>query len=464
MYAENIHFLGSSIVLRGTDPLNPAAIASTIIDGSQSGPVVSFSGTENETCLLSGFTIRNGKADHGAGICGGTWGQRTRAAIRNNVITANEAGGADATHGDGGGLACCDGLIENNTITANVARIAGIWSWETGAGGLHACSGEIRNNVISENSSEGFGLGAGLCECHGVIHDNMIVRNQGNKGGGLALCNGIIKNNTICLNSARRGAGLYECEGTIRNNLIIGNVAVQEGGGICFFKLQPPNGFTAGGPASASCGDSLAQQPVVESCTIVGNSAGESGGAIAYCEGTTLNCIIWENTAPRGAQLYESSNPYYSCVQGWLGEGVGNILQHPMFVDPDGVDDDPETCQDNDYRLSPPSPCIDTGKNEDWMSQALDLDGNARIVGESVDMGAYEWLSSITGIEFLTTGDLQLTWSSRPEAAYSIWSCSDPSGKGTWTEETTILSGGELTIWADPNPGSVCKFYRIQIW
>ena len=185
---------------------------------------------------------------------------------------------------------------------------------------------------------------------------------------------------------------------------------------------------------------------------------------MSYCRYAKLRgCIIWGNIAPVAAQLHDSSEPSYSCIQ-WVPGGAGNISQDPQFVEPDGPDNDPNTYEDNDYRLSPPSPCIDTGKNEDWMSQALDLEGNPRVVGERVDMGAYEWRSNITGIKILTLGELQLTWSSRREAAYTIWSCSDPSGKSTWTEETTIPSGGELTIWTDPNPASVCKFYRIQSW
>lgn len=47
-YVENIHFHGKSIVLTSTDPLAPAVVAGTIIDGNHSGSVVTFSGTEKE--------------------------------------------------------------------------------------------------------------------------------------------------------------------------------------------------------------------------------------------------------------------------------------------------------------------------------------------------------------------------------------------------------------------------------
>ncbi len=467
-YPENIHFGGKNIILQSRDPTDLAVVAATVIDGNQSGSVVTFAGTENETCVLSGFTIRNGKADYGAGICGGTWDQHTRATIRNNVVTANEAGGVEARHGDGGGLAYCDGLIENNAIAGNVARIAPLWSWETGAGGLHACNGEIRNNTISDNSSEGFGLGGGLCLCQGIIHGNTIVRNHGNYGGGLAHCDGTIKNNRICLNTARRGAGLYECEGTVRNNAIIGNVAVQEGGGICFFELPPPSGFTAEGPTSACGGDFPAQQPVVESCTIVRNSAGGSGGGVAFFGGSISNCIIWGNTAANGTQVHESSVPAYSCIEDWTGGGEGNTTQDPRFVDPDGPDDDPATFNDNNYRLSTGSPCIDAGKNRSWMGKAVDLDGNPRIIGATVDMGAYEYVPfNLTAVRLSADGDFTLAWKSRQADVYTVWSCLDLS-TNLWVKEATIFlvapksPVGIPLSWTDPAPYGRIKFYRIE--
>jgi hypothetical protein len=38
------------------------------------------------------------------------------------------------------------------------------------------------------------------------------------------------------------------------------------------------------------------------------------------------------------------------------------------------------------------SPCVNTGSNQDWMTNAVDLEGNARILNNIVDMGAYETL------------------------------------------------------------------------
>jgi pectin methylesterase-like acyl-CoA thioesterase len=56
-YYENIDFGGKNIILRSTDPEDPAIVEITVIDGQGSGHVVTFAGTEHETCVLSGLTI-----------------------------------------------------------------------------------------------------------------------------------------------------------------------------------------------------------------------------------------------------------------------------------------------------------------------------------------------------------------------------------------------------------------------
>jgi len=112
----------------------------TIIDGGQAGPVVSFAGTESETCELSGFTIRNGKATDAGGILGGAAMNRTHATIQHNVITANSAD-------FGGGMRFCNGLIQHNLIKGNSAlggghnRASGLAS-TVGGGWMNRATGD----------------------------------------------------------------------------------------------------------------------------------------------------------------------------------------------------------------------------------------------------------------------------------------------------------------------------------
>jgi hypothetical protein len=318
-YVENI-FMGANIILRSAEPLSPEGVQNTVIQGNRLGPVVTFSGTEDQTCVLLGFTIRGGSAEVGGGVSG----NGTHATIQNNIITDNWAN-------CGGGVAFCEGVIRNNRITGNSAEVEG----------------------------------GGLCGCHAAIQNN----------------------------------------------------------------------------------------------TIAVNSAGERGGGLFDCTGVLLNCIIWENAAPSGAQLLESAEPNYCCVQHWLGPGEGNIIMNPMFVGPGGAD----------CRLFEPSPCIDTGKNEGWMRDAVDLDGKPRILmgasSMTVDMGAYEYGSFAFRVMDLVRdgGDVaRLTWASRAGDTYTVWSCDDLSG-GEWAPEGTLSSEGEVTTWTDPYATSAYKLYRIEI-
>ena len=388
-YRENIQFKGTNLVLTSTNPLDPDVVAGTIIDASQAGSVVTFSGTETEACVLSGFTIRNGSTSgNGGGICGGTSAQRSQASIENNTITGNSAGGP-WVGGGGGGLAFCNGTIQNNVIAGNSAYVTG--------GGLACCDGTVQNNTISDNSAD-YGEGGGLYDCGGRIENNTITGNwsggaYGGAGGGLAFCNGTVHNNTIA-----------------------------------------------------------------------DNAAYVSGGGLAYCEGTIQNCIIWGNTAPTSPQLRELSIPTYCCIQEWSGGGEGNISEDPLFLDPDGPDNDPATQEDNDYRLSAGSPCIDAGLNDAWMWTATDLDGNPRVWGGTVDMGAYEYGSRLFRISQVLVqigGGLQLTWTSAPGVAYLIWSCTDLTS-GLWTQEAAVPSAGDSTSWTDAGPSGSQEFYRVE--
>ncbi|MDP2898940.1 MAG: right-handed parallel beta-helix repeat-containing protein [bacterium] len=470
-YVENIRFSGKNITLRSTDPLDPAIVAATIIDGNQSGSVVTFDGTEDETCCLRGFTIRNGGADYGAGITGSKAGLFTQATIERNQIRDNSA----SIHG--GAVAHCDGAIVENRIVANSATGMG--------GGLYDCNGLIAWNVIIGDSA---GHGGGLAKCQATISGNVLSDNTATReGGGLYMCDRMISGNQITGCSGSIGAALADCDGSIQRNtisltkwgssvledcdgLIEGN-AITGNSGTAIYDCDGTigNNLVAGNRGKGGGGISECEGIIVNN-TIVNNWAA-AGGGICYSQGVIVNCVIWGNDATYDylGQVYSSNEPTYSCIQDWSGD-EGNTAEDPQFVDPDGPDNKLDTYQDNDYHLLPDSPCIDAGEN--WMLDpaSLDLEGNLRIAfgGKSltVDMGTYEYNSSPFAISqiFMDNDSLVITWHSQPNDTYVLWFCTDPAFQ-TWARGATIPSDGATTTFTVVSiaPFPDYQLFRIEM-
>ena len=310
-------------------------------------------------------------------------------------------------HGDGGGIRCqgASPIIRNNVITGNTAEDDG-----DGGGAISCFSGGspvIANNVIVGNNG---GVGGGGIRCFDVdaplIAGNVIAENVAGWGGGI-VCDWCVSptivSNTITGNTAEHGSGGGLSTwgyATIVNNLIAGNTSNGEGGGI-------------------HCGEVSA--PVITNNTMAGNTA-VHGGGIASTFGASpimTNCILWGNAAGWGPEisLHYASNygpvtltvrhcdvaggataayvdPF--CTLDWDGS---NLADDPLFLAP----------ADGNYHLSSRSPCIDSGDTVALPPDLFDLDGdgdtsepipfdldrNARIVGGTVDMGAYEFQGAV---------------------------------------------------------------------
>jgi parallel beta-helix repeat protein len=169
------------------------------------------------------------------------------------------------------------------------------------------------------------------------------------------------------------GGGMYN---TSSSNLTLNN---------CTFSSNQAGSYGAG-MSSNRC------DLVLTNCTFANNSAPE-GNALAFNGGHSIvelrNCILWDDITAMWINDSSTINVLYSDISGgWPGEG--NIDFDPMFVDADGPDHVPGT-EDDDLRLAPLSPCVDSG-DPGYVSgpDETDFDGNPRVVGGRVDMGAYE--------------------------------------------------------------------------
>ncbi|MCP4545012.1 MAG: hypothetical protein GY835_00945 [bacterium] len=262
---RNLGFQGKDIIL-----ISEAGSANTIIDceGVERGFL--FQDSESAAALVSGFTIRDGRAEAN--------------------LPQNASGGGISIYRASPTLA---DLVIQGCIAAG-----------------------------------GNGGGIYLQEAPCTITDLVLKGNQapefGGKGGGLA-CNG--------------------CSPNIDGLLVTDNYCFRYGGGI----------WVEGGAAHFS------------RCTIVGNSAGWSGGAIASDRnmGTLFSqtLIAFNSATSGGALCYLLYNapPDYECVDiygntdpfiWWnaddpLGEN-GNFAADPHFCDPGN----------GDYRLAADSPCL----------------------------------------------------------------------------------------------------------
>jgi hypothetical protein len=307
----------------------------------------------------------------------------------------------------GGGLCACGSLsLTDCRLTGNSAAGG---SWGNG-GGLCLCSGisaTLTHCLITDNTTEHHGAGLAIDDgATPLITGCTFARNASTlDGGGLysSHANPDVDDCLFTANSARAGGGAAAWGAFVASNCrFLGNTGGYLAGGLslaagaatltsCLFA----GNHAAHGGGMAAYPDS---NPMLRNCTFTGNSAFNDGGAIYRSYGNNpalTNCILWNDTAAVNPEVLDVPEVpdvviRYSDVGG-IEPGTGNFSRDPLFMDPAGADGDPNTWQDNDYRLSPLSPCINAGDpafvpdpNE------TDLAGHPRVAFGVVDMGAYE--------------------------------------------------------------------------
>ena len=173
-------------------------------------------------------------------------------------------------------------------------------------------------------------------------------------------------------------AGTYgggAMESTLKRCLLVGNSAGLAGGGVEGGGLN--DCIVTGNHAQIGGGIYAAD---ATNCTVTGNAADNSGGGAFW--GTNYNCILFFNTCTNEFESDSAWSELNFCCTSQVTNGVGNFTNVPLFVN----------AANGDFGLQTNSPCINAGNNV-YASEATDFDGNPRIAGGTVDVGAYEFQS-----------------------------------------------------------------------
>lgn len=225
-------------------------------------------------------------------------------------------------------------------------------------------TGVVSNCVLTGNVADVGGGAAGV-----LLYHCLLTGNSASSGGGAYMCtlnNCVVTGNTASgsspyVPSPGSGAGSFLC--TMTNCLVVRNSASNSGGGVCAGRLV--------------------------NCTIVSNTAASYGGGVYSNAYTALtNCIVFNNSAATGPNYQPAALFSHSCTTP-LPAGSGNFTNDPAFANLAAGDFHPQTN----------SPCINAGISS-AVSSATDLDGNPRITGGTVDIGAYELQTPASTISY----------------------------------------------------------------
>ncbi|MBN1764675.1 MAG: right-handed parallel beta-helix repeat-containing protein [Sedimentisphaerales bacterium] len=390
----------------------------------------------NNNPTISNCTFsRNYASEEG----GGVFNNSSNSIYNNCTISDNLSALCGGVYNSSSSLTFIDCTLSDNS--------AFYWNVELNNGGgmyNYGCDLSLIGCTFSNNEIIGAGGGIYNYQCNLIVTDCVFNSNYAYWGGAmynnysnLSVINCVFSNNVANYN----GAGMYNSHNSsqeVKECTFINNSSRSDSGGMFNYgqsntRITNCNFF--GNSAEQKGGGIYNRDDIntrLTACIFSGNTASEDGGGL-YCKESELdviNTVFLSNNAARGNNIacdsYQSPSTIimansicrsdadpiwnndgsditinFSNVEGdWVG--LGNIDADPCFVDADGDDNLPGT-EDDDLRLQAFSPCIDVGDNS-VVTEAFDLDGKTRIMdgdGDGVavvDMGAYEYSASITGV------------------------------------------------------------------
>ncbi len=343
----------------------------------------------------------------------------------------------------------------NNNGLDNSAVLDGF----TITNGRDAFGGGIYNNNVSPTfnnlvitNNEALTCGGGIYNVNAPIKlNNSIIRNNtAQYGGGIqnaysasVLTNVAITGNTATMaTEGAGGGGIFndDSELVLVNVLIAGNSTNFQGGG---FR------------------NTVGKNPVFTNVTIVGNTAGVDYSAMEIAAGTPQinNSIVFGtiagNFTPQSSMIDDNT----SGARVAATQAITDV-----FTDP----------ANGNYTLKSGSPAINTGNNNLYPNldaNTRDLAGNPRLVGTTIDQGAYESPDGALPVRWISfEGRLSeqrqavLTWKTE-EINVSRYEAERSADGRNFKVVGAVAAGGtgsgsySLT---DPAPVSGTVYYRIR--
>lgn len=418
--------------------------------------------------------------------------------IQNNTVENNGVGALDAK---GGGIYSGGSLIVTNSMFAKNRIGSSSISW---GGGICIISGtaNISGSTVMQNTfGDGDPYGNGIAALGGAttITDSTIKNHIGHNGSGIYVGNATmnITNSTISDNLGIYGGGINVQNGTINitNSKIYGNSALARGGGVyCILSGTTVNitnstvnnntvgttydgigggifsygalnitNSTISNNKSTVDGGGVASNGTTElkNSTIAYNSASSTipplqttGGGISG-NATLINTIVSNNSAVSGPDVNGSAvsngNNLIGNTSGSSGWITSDILNVNANLAPLGDYGGPTQT----VALISNSPAINAGNNQN--APATDQRGLARIVGGTIDIGAYEFQNACTysvsptsvtisaagGTATVTvTTSVDCAWTTSSSSPNATVSPSSGSGNGTVTITAPANNGG----------------------
>jgi hypothetical protein len=372
-----------------------------VVDASHTDSAALFDGF-HITCGGSGpETWSNG---------GGLYNYRGEAIIQQCIFSGNAAYGGGAVANDYYG----DATYVDCTFRNNHGGIAGaIYNYRSSPTYVN-CT--FRDNASIHTSGAVFNSlsSAAYYGCHFL--NNHSWRGGATDNQGIYNTTPLFDHCTFVGNHADQYGGavhnISDASPTFLNCVFLGNSADWTGGALYSASADTvvlSGCFVAGNTANrAGAFYNAYSALVLHNSTVAANVAADIvGGIYNVRSGSSLqiaNSVMWGNEDVHGsdeaAQISNEDGSVsidYSDIQGWTGAwgGLGNSGADPLFLDLDGEDDTVGT-PDDDYHISPVSPCIDAGDpgyapgpNEG------DLDGEPRVQHCRVDKGADEYANHV---------------------------------------------------------------------